>query len=276
MQRFRAYLLPLLLVSLFVIAYSPALVSLIRKWSASEDYAHAFFTIPLIMYMVWQKKEILMAREGNNLAGLPLVIGSILLYILSTQLQIPTLMFLATVFTMVSMLIYFFGFNALRELTMPILLLFLVIPIPNQLFSMMTAALQLKVSQLSEITIHMFSIPLFREGNVLHIPNKTFQVVEACSGIRSLISLTTLSLLFGYFTLTKWRSIAVLFLVSIPIAILINIVRVVSMVVAYHFLEIDLTEGIAHTIAGLGLFLLGLILLGITQRILESWEIKKT
>jgi len=275
MERFRTQILSALVPLLFAVAYYPALTSLCRKWTVSEDYAHAFFTVPIILYMLWMKKEALVAARGNSVAGLLLLIGSTLLYLLSLQLQIPTIMFIATILTVVSTIIYFSGFRILWDLAIPIVLLFLVIPIPNQLLSMVTAALQLNVSQMSEIIVQTISIPLFREGNVLHIPGKTFQVVEACSGIRSLISLSTLSLIFSYFTLRQWWSISLLLLLSIPVAIFVNIVRVVSLVAVYQWFSIDLAEGTPHTIAGLVLFLLGLFILGLFQRILESWETKK-
>jgi exosortase len=176
------------------------------------------------------------------------------------------------VLTIVSTIIYLFGLGTLKNIAIPLALLFLVIPIPNQFLSMLTATLQIKVSQASTVLAQLFSIPIFREGNVLHIPDKTFQVVEACSGIRSLISLSTLSLIFSYFTLNRWWSVTALLLLSIPVAVVINILRVVSLVVVYHWFKIDLSVGTAHTVAGLVLFLFGLFLLNLLQRVLKSWE----
>ena len=271
----KTLLLLCLATVLFAVAYYPAFASLVRKWAASEDYTHAFFTVPIILYMFWLQRGTLAAGRGNTLLGLPLMVGAALLYLLSLQLQIPTVTFLATMLTIVGTIIYLSGVRVLRDLAIPVLLLFLLIPIPNQLLSMVTATLQLKVSQASEWVAHLFAIPLFREGNVLHLSDKTFQVVEACSGIRSLISLSTLSLILGYFTLFRWRSIVLLLLFSVPVAIFINIVRVVSLVLVYKWFAIDLSEGMAHTVSGLVLFLLGLGLLVFFQRILESWEAKK-
>lgn len=275
MPQVKTYILSTLMTGLFVVGYYPAFTSIVRKWSTSEDYTHAFFTVPIILYMIWLKRDVLIQGKGNVAIGLPLVICSILLYLFALQLQIPTIMFIATVLTMVSALVYFAGFRVLKDMAIPIVLLFMVIPIPNQLLSMVTATLQLKVSQVSETVVQLFSIPLFREGNVLHIPDKTFQVVEACSGIRSLISLTTLSLIFGYFSLNRWQSVGLLLLFSIPVAIFINIVRVISLVIVYYFFKIDLSVGAAHTVAGMVLFGLGLVFLFLFQRILESWEAKK-
>jgi len=275
MQRIKPYILPIIVLTLFVVSYYPSFDSMIRKWSASDDYTHAFFTVPIVIYMIWLKRNLLTDGKGRTVIGLLLVVLSVLMYLASLQLQIPTIMFIATVFTVISALIYFAGFRVLKEMAIPILLLFMIIPIPNQMLSMVTASLQLKVSYASELIIQLFSVPLFREGNVLQLPDKTFQVVEACSGIRSLISLTTLSLILGYFTLKKWWSTPLLLLFSIPVAIFINIVRVVSLVLVYYFFKLDLSSGTEHTVMGVVLFVLGLAMLVLFQRILELWEEKK-
>ncbi len=213
--------------------------------------------------------------KGQPFLGLLFIVISVFLYLVSVQLQIPTIMYIVTAFTIISGLIYFAGFRVLKEMAIPIVLIFLLIPIPNQLLSMVTASLQLKISYASEMVMQFFSVPVFREGNVLHIPDRTFQVVEACSGIRSLITIMTLSLILGYFTLKKSRSTLLLFIFSIPVAILLNIVRVVFLVLAYYYFQVDLTSGLTHTIFGLVLFLTGLALLYLFQRILEFWETKK-
>lgn len=276
LSRIKSSLLPALVLVLFAVSYYPALVSIAKKWSASDDYTHAFFIVPIIAYMIWLKRDCLIDKKGGSLAGFMLVVASILLYLVSLQLQIPTLIFLVTVTSIISALIYIGGFHVLKELTIPILLLFMIIPIPNQLLSMLTSSLQLHISAISEILVRQLAVPIFREGNVLHIQNMTFQVVEACSGIRSLISMTTLSILIGYFTLTRIWSVTLLFLFSIPVAIIINIVRVITLILAFHYFHIDLSVGVSHTITGLVLFILGLVLLFAFQRVLELWETKKT
>ncbi len=274
-SQLKSYLLPGLLFAFFAVSYYPALALFAQKWLASEDYTHAFFIVPVIIYMIWLKREVLVERKGSLLAGIVLTITSILLYLASLQLQIPTLIFLATIATIISALIYIAGFHVLKELTIPILLLFMLVPIPNQLLSMLTASLQLNISAISELFIRQLAVPIFREGNVLNLQDKSFQIVEACSGIRSLISMTTLSILIGYFTLTRTWSIVFLFLFSIPVAIVINLIRVITLVLAFHYFHLDLSAGTSHTITGLVLFILGLTLLFALQRALESWEIKK-
>ena len=272
MHLIRSYLPPLFALALFAIAFYPSFSLVAEKWSASDDYTHAFFTVPIILFMFWQKRQELAERGGNLPVGSALFAVSLLFYILALQIQVPTIIFLATVAAMISSIVLLSGVRSLGMLVIPLLLLFMIIPIPNQLFSMLTATLQLKVSAVSEVIINLLRVPIFREGNVLHVPGKTFQVVEACSGIRSLISMTTLSLIIGHFTLERGRSIALLFLSSIPVAIVINVIRVVGLVAVYSFWNIDLTYGTPHTVFGVLLFLFGLALLFLFQRILERWE----
>lgn len=274
MHRIQPYLLPSLLAVVFIGTYYPALALFSAKWSGSEDYAHAFFIVPVIIYMIWAKRQVFTARRGSSVIGLILVILSILFYLIALRLQVPTLVFLATIASIVSALIYIGGLNILRELAIPILLMFMIIPIPNQLMSMVTASLQLKISEINEVLIRLFAIPMYREGNVLHVEGMSFQVIEACSGVRSLISMTTLSVIISYLYLKKTWSAVILFLFSIPAAIFINIIRVLGLVLAYHYFHLDLSTGLAHTLTGLILFLFGLALLVVMQRILEWWETK--
>ena len=272
MQRIQPYILPGLLVIAAAVAYYPALQLFVAKWSATEDYYHSFFVAPTIGYIIWSKRHCLAGGRPAPVTGLLLVVSSILSYLVALRLQIPTMIFLATAMTLMSVFIFLAGFRMLRELFIPLLLFILIIPIPGQLLSSATAALQLKISEISEILIRLFSIPMYREGNVIHLGQLALQVIDACSGVRSLISMTTLSILLGYFTLTRLRSALILFLFSIPVAVFINIVRVVALALVFHYFGLNLAKGQLHTITGLVLFIFGLSLLFAAQRILELWE----
>jgi len=274
----RSILLYSLLAGLFVAAFYPALELLAAKWSESEDYTHAFFIVPVIGYIIWQKRDLFSTARGASGAT---ILGGVLAcltmagYILSLQIQVPTIIFLSMAFFVVSVLIYFAGVGGVVKLAVPIVLLFMIIPIPNQLMSSLTASLQLKISEMSEVILRLVGVPLFREGNVIEVSGMSFAIVEACSGIRSLISMTTLSVLISYFTLSRWWSFCILFLISIPIALFINLIRVVAMVLVYHYFKIDITTGTVHTVSGLVIFIIGLVLLFLVQRVLESWETPK-
>lgn len=268
-----AMLLALLATTLF--AFLPAVRLLLAKWSASDDYEHAIFVVPILLYIFWKDRRPLVQNNTFSTFGLIFFVTALISYLFSLKLQIPSFIFASMIATLISGIFYIGGSQSLKAYTIPILLLIMLIPIPGQLLSMLTGTLQLKISEIGETIIRTFGIPMLREGNVLNIQGMSFQVVEACSGIRSLISLTTLSLLLGYFSLRRFTSRTLLFIISIPIALLINLIRVVTLVLAFYYYKIDLSTGTPHTIIGLILFIFGFALLFTSQRVIEKWEQKR-
>lgn len=266
------YILTFFTFIAFIIAFWPSFKLLNTKWLASDEYSHAFFIVPLIIYMLWDGRRTIFEYKSFSNLGLFFLVCFIAVYLLSLQLQIPTLIFLSTALTIVCGILFMGGWQSVKSYCIPILLMFLIIPIPDQVLVILTGTLQLKISALSEVIIRSLGIPMLREGNVLHMPDISFQVVEACSGIRSLISLTTLSILIGYFSHSKIWSITLLFFLSIPVAIFINLLRVVTLVLVYHYFHLDLSKGTLHTVTGLILFILGFVILFSFQNILSLWQ----
>ncbi len=267
--------LVLVAFALFVAAYLPAFQILVEKWLTSEEYSHAFLTLPILMYMVWVKKTALLDKQPvYSILGLFLVMLATFAYLFALLTQVPTFISLSLYFTIVGVLIYLLGIRAIPILFTPLILLLLLIPVPDQLYIKITFPLQLKVSQFSETFIAMFGVPILREGNVMNTPGKSFEVVEACSGMRSMITLLTLSLIMGYFMLKRKVSKIVLLLTSIPIAIIVNIIRVSTMILLYHFFRLDLSEGFLHTLTGLLVFAFALLMLLFVHKVLEIWETK--
>ncbi len=261
--------------ALFVIAYFPAFQILVEKWSNSEEYSHAFLMIPIIVYMVWKKKEILQqGQKQYTFIGLIVVVFAMVLYYFALLTQVHTIISLSMLLTVVGACVYLYGSKAVIILITPLLLFLLLIPVPDSLYIKLTFPLQLKVSQMSEVIVGMFGIPIFRQGNVMTIPNKSFEVVEACSGLRSMITLANLSIVIGYFMLERKTSKCILFLSSIPIAVFVNVVRVSMMILLYHFFKLDLVEGLLHIVSGVAVFVLALISLLAFNKILEIWENK--
>lgn len=261
---------------LFIAAYYPVFKILVGKWADSEEYSHAFLTLPIILYMVYQNRKGVM-KTSTTLAplGFILLLFSSALYYFSLLTEVHTVIALAMYCTVIGAVVFLFGIHSLRVLFTPLLLLLMLIPFPDQLYIQLTFPLQLKVSQMSAAIVSLFDIPVFRTGNVLTIPEKSFEVVEACSGLRSVITLLTLSVIMGYFTLVRTTSRLILFALSLPVAIFVNLIRVVAIVLLFHFFRWDLYEGTLHTITGLSIFLIALGALFMLQRMLEKWEQKK-
>ena len=261
---------------LFIVAYWPAWKILISIWATSDEYSHAFLTLPIIIHIIWIKRSSLKSENSRlqTLLGVVLLLFAVGLYCFALLTQVNTVIFLSMFLTIIAIIIYLFGFTVVSKLYVPLLLFLILFPIPDQLYIKITYPLQLKVSQASEFLVRLLNISILREGNVMSIPAKSFEVVEACSGLRSMITLLTLSVIMSYYLLQKNISKIVLILTSVPTAILVNIIRVTSMITLYHFFKLDLTEGLLHNALGVIVFILALAILLLLQKVLERWEIK--
>jgi exosortase len=262
---------------LFLVAYLPILHILVKVWWESEEYSHAFLTLLVIAYMVWTKWDAIAKNKPKYAgAGFALLVFSTLLYFLSLTIQMRTIIAFSMFLTLVGTIIYTAGIKTLRDLTTPLLLLVMLIPVPDKLYIQLTFPLQLKVSQISEMLVRLFEVPILREGNIMNIPGKSFEVVEACSGMRSAVALLTLSVIIGFFWLNKKSSKFLLAMASVPTAIFVNILRVTVMILLFHFFGMDLSEGALHTVTGMSVFLVAALLLYIFERVLRWLERKST
>lgn len=261
-----------ILIGSFLLAYFPVWKNLVAAWYSSDEYSHGFFIIPLCIYILWRKKDILAEIPVRPSSwGLGLVILSLLLYLLAHFAEIITVASFSMVLLVAGIIIYLYGFLMLKELLFPLFLLLFMIPIPAQIYSSLTIPLQLFVTKTS-VWIGALGIPIYREGNVIHLPDRTMQVVQACSGLRSMISLLMFSAIFGYLTLKSNSLRLTLFLTGIPTAIFVNIIRVSLMVLAFHYFNYDLTKDSVHTIFGVIIFFIALIIIAFTKGLLSIWD----
>ena len=262
-----------LLVTSFVLAYFPVWKNLVAAWLRSDEYSHGFFIIPLCGYILWQKREILsQIPVCPSSWGLGLVIFSLLLYLFAHFAEIVTVASFSMVLLVAGIITYLYGRLMLKELLFPLFLLLFMIPIPAQIYSSLTIPLQLFVTKVSVSIGTLLGVPVYREGNVIHLPDRTMQVVQACSGLRSMISLLTLSAILGYFTLRSNFLRVVLFASGVPAAIFVNIIRVLLLVLTFHYFNYDLTSGTIHTLFGMTIFILALLLLIIIKGVLSIWD----
>jgi len=152
------------------------------------------------------------------------------------------------------------GTRILRKLAFPLFLCFFMVPIPAVIYNSITFPLQILASRLAEHALDLLAVPVLREGNVLVLPNQTLSVVEACSGIRSLLSLTFLSLVYGYFFESKTWIRVTLFLSTVPIAIIANGSRVTLAGIMTQ-VKPEWAEGAFHTASGWVIFMVALVIL---------------
>jgi len=252
-----------------LVAYAPVLKLLVRDWVIDEDVSHGFF-VPLVSgYIVWQRRrDLLQIPLRRSTFGLLVMLGA------AAQLYVATLgaeLFLARtafVFSLAGIVLFLGGWALLRALVFPLALLLFMIPLPAIVYNQITFPLQLLASRIAEGALWLLGIPVLREGNILELPSQRLSVVEACSGIRSLLSLGFLSLVYGYFFEQRFWLRAFLFLLTIPIAILTNSFRV-TVTGLLSETNPRLAEGFFHLAEGWVIFLAALVLLLLSHRGLE-------
>jgi exosortase len=246
---------------LLLLCYASILMALVRQWNGDPDMGHGFFVPVIAGFIAWQKRERI-AREipSPNWWGLAIMLWA------GFQLYIATLgaeLFLARTSFVISIMgavLLLGGIEYLKILSFPIFLLFFMVPIPAIIYNQLTFPLQLIASRAAEGAIDLLQIPVIREGNVLILPQQTLNVVEACSGIRSLLTLTFLSLVYGYFFERRLWVRVVLFCSTIPIAIVANGGRVAFTGVISQF-KPELAEGWFHEAQGWVIFMIALAIL---------------
>lgn len=238
------------ILGLLVLAYLPILVKMANQWSNDDDMSHGFFVPAVAAYIAWSRKDELLATEVKpNYWGLALLVWSIVqmtLGILGAELFLQRSAFVGSVWGAV---LFLGGWPFIRALALPLLMLPLMVPIPAVIYNQITFPLQLFASSVAEHALSMLGIPVLRDGNVLELANQKLSVVEACSGIRSLMSLTFLSLVYGYLSEKRLWVRWSIFLASIPIAVAANAFRVSATGVLSEY-NPDLAQGFFHTLEG--------------------------
>ncbi len=255
--------------SLLILCYAPILYRLVHQWATDEDMGYGFFVPVLAGYIAWRRRDILLAtpRRTNNW-GLVIVVFAALQSIAATlgaELFTARLAFVVALFGVV---LYLGGKAWVKALLFPLLLLLFMIPIPQILYARLTLNLQMLASQLGETLIGWMGIPVFRTGNILELPSQSLDVVEACSGIRSLMSLTFLSLIYAYFTDNRiWMRWALL-IATIPIAIVANGARV-AITGLMSEINTNLAKGAYHEMEGYIVFIVALGALVVLHRLIS-------
>ncbi len=245
---------------------------LVSDWYVDENYSHGFL-VPLIAgYAIWQNQDKFKNATINPLTwvGSALMIGAVLLLWAGTigaELFVTRIGFLAA---LISLILYFKGFSWLKLLMFPLGLLLLAIPVPNLIFQKIAFPLQLLASDYAAQVINWVGIPAFREGNVIELAQMKLEVVEACSGIRSLMSLTTLAVTYAYFTENKWWRRIILVLSVIPIAIFTNAARVTATGIMAHYYGEDAAQGFQHAFSGWLMFVVAMLLLLVVAQLLRT------
>lgn len=259
---------------LLVVCYAPILAALVKNWNDDADMGHGFFVPIIAAYIAWLKRdEIANLPARPNWWGLAIVIyGAFQMYIatLGAELFLARTSFVISIIGMVLLL---GGTQYLRVFAFPLFLLFFMVPIPAIIYNRITFPLQIYASEAADSVLGLLGYAVLREGNILELPSQRLSVVEACSGIRSLLSLSFLALVYGYFFEKKtWVRVA-LFLSTIPIAMIANAARV-TLTGILSEIKPELAEGFFHEFSGWVIFMIALaIMVGLHQLVIRSLKV---
>ena len=253
----------------FGLLYGPVLIRLVDDWLNDDNYSHGLLVIPLAAYFAWERRERLAATpERPARLGLLVIAGSLGLLaagLLGAELFLTRVSLVAV---LAGATLFLRGWAALRVVWFPLAFLLLMIPIPAILFNQIAFPLQLIASQVGQAGLQLAGIPVLREGNVIVLAHTTLEVAEACSGIRSLISLLTLGIIYGYFIDPRGSVRTLIALSTVPIAVITNGARVAGTGIAAHYYGAGAAEGFFHTFSGWLVFVVAFVLLLALGRVL--------
>lgn len=253
------------------VVFAPILYHMFLHWQADPDYSHGFLVAPLAIYFALERRrKLARAPIAPSWWGLlPLLLGALALAVGRLGVELMS-MRAAFVLTLNGLVLLLLGLPIYRILAFPLLFLFLMVPLPRSLVNVIAFPLQLFAADLAVSSVQAFGLPVLREGNIIHLPDFRLFVAEACSGLRSLMALGTLGVVFAYFFRKSWGERIVLVASTIPIAVLVNAFRVGLTVVLTSWWGPSAAEGVIHQTEGFFTFGLAFcLLLG------EAWLLSK-
>jgi exosortase len=257
-----------LLACVLVYLYGSVFSRLASQWSHDANFSHGFFVPVFALYVLWDRRQTL-ARVDRRPAwsGLWLLLSGLLCLsvgVLGAELYLSRVSIVPVLGGLAAL---FLGWRFLRAAAFPWLFLLLMIPPPALIFNQITFPLQIFASEAAANLLPLLGVPVLREGNVIHLPAMALQVAEACSGIRSLMSLVTLAVMYGY-VLENRRTLRVLLaLAAVPIAVAANSLRIVGTGLLVQYWDPDKAEGFFHTFSGWIIFVVSILLLFAVRRI---------
>jgi exosortase len=252
---------------LLVVLYHRVAVKLVYDWYTIPDYSHGFLVPFFAAFLVWDKRKVLKATPVRQTwSGIILIIFAIMVLVLGVYgVELFTARF-SFILLLTGLTATFFGWAMVRELRFPLLVLILAIPFPAILFNRITFPLQLLASRIASDILPLLGVPTLHEGNVIELPVMKLEVAEACSGIRSLMSLFTLAVFYGYFLEKTTKRRIILALASIPIAVTANVARIVGTGLCVQYWDPDKALGFFHEFSGWVMFIVSLACLYVVHR----------
>jgi len=254
--RLQAFAVVLILAALLGAVYWKILGALVAQWWDDPNYSHGFLVPLFSLYLVWQQRATLrsLPRHGS-LVGILVILTGIGLLLLGDLGAENFLMRSSLIVIVAGLILFHLGTQVFRVLLFPLGFLFFMVPLPGVIFYAVTFPLQRLAAEQAAWILDMLGIPVLLDGNIIHLAQLSLGVTEACSGIRSMISLLAGAMAWAYLLLPGGWSMAVFAAATVPITIFANAARVVlTGLIGQHF-GVEYASGFFHEFAGWAIFI---------------------
>ncbi len=270
--------LPTLVIMLLLVAiYYRIAGKLIFDWYDLPDYSHGFLVPLFSLFLLWENRAAIRNTPLKpSWGGIWLILFGILVLILGVYGAELFLSRVSFLFVLAGLIWKLLGRPMLKAVRFPLLVLLLAIPFPQIVFNQITFPLQLLASKVASAVLPLFGVPVLHEGNVIELPAMKLEVVEACSGIRSLMSLFTLAVFYGYFIEKATARRVILALASIPIAVVANAARITGTGLCVQYWDPNKAMGFFHEFSGWVIFVVSLVCLFLFHRIMRLFSPRKS
>ena len=260
-----------LVAGLVVALYFHILPDMAKDWWNDPGASHGILIPPVALYIAWLRRDLTLAQPAfPDLRGLWLTLTACLTLLLGI-LGAEYFLTRASFVLLVAGLIWtFWGAPRFRTLLFPLVLLLTMVPLPQVVYNMLAAPLQLLASSVATSLVQMLGIAVYQDGNVIHLAGISLGVAEACSGLRSLSSLVTAALMVGFLLCTRIRTRVLLVALSIPVAIGMNVLRVTGTALIAEYNQ-QYALGYYHSFSGWVVFLAGFGIVALVAKLLHVW-----
>ena len=254
-----------------LLAYLPTVIELVSDWWNDDNYSHGFLVPVVSTFLIWSaRKELADLPVRSSIWGLAAVVAGMLLFVIGTAAAEYFTARLSLVVTLFGLAWYLLGGKIIRRTWFAFFFLCFMIPVPYVIYYAASFPLQLIATKITVFILNGIGMGVIRQGNIIHIAGgQALEVADACSGIRSLVSLLALGALYAYWSQKRWPAQILLFVSTVPIAVFANVVRVLLTTLMAATVLPEVTEEPLHSIMGMMVFVIAFIGLFITGFVLR-------
>lgn len=262
----------LLLLVLLGVTYHSVIPGMVADWNNDPNYSHGFLVPFVAGFFVWQRWPGLKGTTvRTQIAGLPVVVAGLSLLVMGYAGTEYFSMRVSLVVVLAGVVLFWLGGQVFKKLALPLGFLVFMVPLPYIVYDSIAFPLKLMVAKFSVLSLRAMGIVVVREGNIIHFPQTVLEVADACSGLRSLMSLLALAVAYAFVTHSSTLKRWIIILSAIPIAVVTNMFRVIITGVLAQYYGAAVAEGFFHEFAGLTVFAVAMLLLFALGILLRNW-----